>query len=200
MINVSLPDGSQRSFEPGATLMDLAESIGPGLAKATVCGTLNGQLVDACEPLTDGAAVTLVTGRDESGLEVIRHSFAHLVGHAAKQLFPGGKMAIGPVSKNVFYYEVYYERPLTPEDLEALEKRVKELVKTDYNVVKEWVSRDRALQVFKERGEPFKQEIIEGRLRTRDKINKTHQFHTHLLNALGYDGNHHQYNDPFHEY
>lgn len=162
MINVTLPDGTQRAFEAGATLMDLAESIGPGLAKATVCGTVNGQLVDACEPLIDGAEVALITGRDEPGLEVIRHSFAHLVGHAAKQLFPGVKMAIGPVVEHGFYYDVDYERPLTPDDLAALEKRVKELVKTDYPVVKEWVSRERALEVFRERGEPYKQEIIEN--------------------------------------
>lgn len=136
--------------------------IGPGLAKATVCGRVDGVLMDACEPINQDASIELITGRDEEGLEVIRHSFAHLIGHAAKQLFPGIKMAIGPVIEHGFYYDVEFERALTPDDMAALEKRIKELVKKDYPVVKEWVSRAKALETFAQRGEPYKQEIIEN--------------------------------------
>ena len=136
--------------------------IGPGLAKATVCGRVDGVLMDACEPINQDASIELITGRDEEGLEVIRHSFAHLIGHAAKQLFPGIKMAIGPVIEHGFYYDVEFERALTPDDMAALEKRIKELVKKDYPVVKEWVSRSKALETFAQRGEPYKQEIIEN--------------------------------------
>lgn len=136
--------------------------IGPGLAKATVCGRVDGVLMDACEPINQDASIELITGRDEEGLEVIRHSFAHLIGHAAKQLFPGIKMAIGPVIEHGFYYDVEFERALTPDDMAALEKRIKELVKKDYPVVKEWVSRSKALETFAHRGEPYKQEIIEN--------------------------------------
>lgn len=162
MITISLPDGSQRQFDAPLTLLDVAHDIGPGLAKATVCGRIDGRLVDACELITQDAAITLITGRDPEGLEVIRHSFAHLVGHAAKQLYPGIKMAIGPVIEHGFYYDVDYERALTPDDVAALEKRIKELVKSDYDVVKQWVSRDQALEVFKQREEPYKQEIIQN--------------------------------------
>lgn len=142
--------------------MDVAQDIGPGLAKATVCGRVDGVLMDACEPINQDARIELITGRDDEGLEVIRHSFAHLIGHAAKQLFPGIKMAIGPVIEHGFYYDVDYERALTPDDMAALEKRIKELVKKDYPVVKQWVSREQALATFAERGEPYKQEIIEN--------------------------------------
>ena len=160
MITISLPDGSQRQFDAPVTLMDVAADIGPGLAKATVCGRVDGVLKDACEPITADAKIELITGRDDEGVEVIRHSFAHLVGHAAKQLFPGIKMAIGPVIEHGFYYDVDFERALSPDDLAALEKRIKELVKTDYPVVKQWVSRAEALATFASRGEPYKQEII----------------------------------------
>ncbi|MGB0965799.1 MAG: threonine--tRNA ligase [Litorivicinus sp.] len=162
MITISLPDGSQREFDGPVTLMDVAQDIGPGLAKATVCGRVDGVLMDACEPINQDARIELITGRDDEGLEVIRHSFAHLIGHAAKQLFPGIKMAIGPVIEHGFYYDVDYERALTPDDMAALEKRIKELVKKDYPVVKQWVSREQALATFAERGEPYKQEIIEN--------------------------------------
>ena len=133
---ITLPDGSKREFDQPVTLMQVAEDIGPGLAKATVCGRINGELVDACELITRDSDVTLITGRDEEGLEVIRHSFAHLVGHAVKQLYPSAKMAIGPVIDNGFYYDIDFERPFTPEDVEAIEKRVKELIKKDYEVIK----------------------------------------------------------------
>ncbi|AHK15555.1 threonyl-tRNA synthetase [Thalassolituus oleivorans R6-15] len=158
---ITLPDGSQRSFENPVTLMQVAEDIGPGLAKATVCGRINGELVDACELITEDANVTLITGRDQEGLDVIRHSFAHLVGHAVKQLYPTAKMAIGPVIENGFYYDIDYERPFTPEDVTAIEKRIGELIKTDYDVVKKMTPIKEARQVFLDRGEDYKVELID---------------------------------------
>ncbi|GAA6145272.1 threonine--tRNA ligase [Thalassolituus maritimus] len=158
---ITLPDGSKREFDQPVTLMQVAEDIGPGLAKATVCGRINGELVDACELITDDANVTLITGRDEEGLEVIRHSFAHLVGHAVKQLYPSAKMAIGPVIDNGFYYDIDFERPFTPEDVEAIEKRVKELIKKDYEVIKKMTPIKDARRVFVDRGEDYKVELID---------------------------------------
>jgi threonyl-tRNA synthetase len=158
---ITLPDGSQREFDQPVTLMQVAEDIGPGLAKATVCGRINGELVDACELISVDSDVTLITGRDQEGLEVIRHSFAHLVGHAVKQLYPEAKMAIGPVIENGFYYDIDFERPFTPEDVAAIEKRVKELVKTDYNVVKKMTPIKEARRAFVDRGEDYKVELID---------------------------------------
>ncbi|MGB1092263.1 MAG: threonine--tRNA ligase [Oceanobacter sp.] len=159
---ITLPDGSQRSFEQPVTLMQVAEDIGPGLAKATVCGRINGRLVDACELITEDSEITLITGRDQEGLEVIRHSFAHLVGHAVKQLYPEAKMAIGPVIENGFYYDIDYERPFTPEDLAAIEKRIKELIKKDYAVIKQMTPIEEARQVFADRHEDYKVELVDG--------------------------------------
>jgi threonyl-tRNA synthetase len=158
---ITLPDGSKREFDQPVTLMQVAEDIGPGLAKATVCGRINGELVDACELISVDSDVTLITGRDQEGLEVIRHSFAHLVGHAVKQLYPEAKMAIGPVIENGFYYDIDFERPFTPEDVAAIEKRVKELVKTDYNVVKKMTPIKEARRAFVDRGEDYKVELID---------------------------------------
>ena len=158
---ITLPDGSKREFDQPVTLMQVAEDIGPGLAKATVCGRINGELVDACELITRDSDVTLITGRDEEGLEVIRHSFAHLVGHAVKQLYPSAKMAIGPVIDNGFYYDIDFERPFTPEDVEAIEKRVKELIKKDYDVIKKMTPIKEARRVFVDREEDYKVELID---------------------------------------
>ncbi len=158
---ITLPDGSKREFATPVTLMQVAENIGPGLAKATVCGRIDGKLVDACELITQDAAISLITGRDLEGLEVIRHSFAHLVGHAVKQLFPTAKMAIGPVIENGFYYDIEYERPFTPEDLAAIEQRVGELIKKDYDVIKKMTPIKEAREVFVKRGENYKVELID---------------------------------------
>jgi len=158
---LTLPDGSKREFAQPVTLLQVAEDIGPGLAKATVCGRINGQLVDACELITEDANITLITGRDEEGLEVIRHSFAHLVGHAVKQLYPTAKMAIGPVIDNGFYYDIEFERPFTPEDVTAIEKRVGELIKKDYEVIKKMTPIKEARRVFVDRGEDYKVELID---------------------------------------
>lgn len=158
---ITLPDGSQRSFAESVTLMQVAEDIGSGLAKATVAGKINGRLVDACEVISEDSDVSLVTGRDEEGLEIIRHSFAHLVGHAVKQLFPTAKMAIGPVIKEGFYYDIAYERPFTPDDMAAIEKRIGELIKKDYDVVKKVTPVDQARAQFVERGEDYKVQLID---------------------------------------
>ena len=158
---ITLPDGSKREFEVPVCAMDIAESIGPGLAKATICASVDGELKDVSDTISHDASVSLITAKDPEGLEVIRHSFAHLIGHAGKQLFPGIKMAIGPVIEHGFYYDVDYERQLTLDDLEALETRIQEHVKTDYPVVKRWASREEAIAEFNERAEPYKLEIIE---------------------------------------
>ncbi|GGY44045.1 threonine--tRNA ligase [Bacterioplanes sanyensis] len=159
---ITLPDGSKREFDQPVTLLQVAEDIGPGLAKATVCGRINGQLVDACELISHDADVTLITGRDQEGLEVIRHSFAHLVGHAVKQLFPSAKMAIGPVIDDGFYYDIDFERPFTPEDVAVIEKRVKELIKKDYDVIKKMTPIKEARRIFVDRDEGYKVELIDN--------------------------------------
>ena len=159
MPTITLPDGSTKSFEQPVTVSEVAQSIGPGLAKATIAGRVNGELVDACVEIAEDADLSIITSRDQEGVEIIRHSFAHLIGHAVKQLFPTAKMAIGPVIENGFYYDIEYERSFTPEDLEAIEKRIEELIKQDYDVIRKVVSREEAILAFKERGEDYKVEI-----------------------------------------
>ncbi|MBD5770443.1 threonine--tRNA ligase [Marinomonas colpomeniae] len=159
---ITLPDGSQRSFSNPVTVIQVAEDIGPGLAKATVAGRINGQLVDACELISDDAELSIVTGKNPEGVEIIRHSFAHLMGHAVKQLYPTAQMAIGPVIDDGFYYDIAYERPFTPEDLAAIEKRMGELVKTDYDVIKRMTPIAEARQQFEDRGESYKVSLIDG--------------------------------------
>ncbi|CAB0150116.1 Threonine--tRNA ligase [Pseudidiomarina piscicola] len=158
---VTLPDGSQRAFDKPVSILEVAQDIGPGLAKATVAGKINGELVDACELITDDAAVHIITPKDEDGVHIIRHSCAHLLGHALKQLFPEAKMAIGPVIDNGFYYDVDIDKALTQDDLDALEKRMKELAKTEYQVVKKKVSWQQARETFVARHEPYKVEILD---------------------------------------
>lgn len=133
---ITLPDGSQRSYDRPVSVMDIALDIGPGLAKACIAGRVNGELVDAVDPITEDASVAIITAKDEAGLEIIRHSCAHLLGHAIKQLWPDTKMAIGPVIDNGFYYDVDIDRTLTQEDIELLEKRMHQLAETNYDVVK----------------------------------------------------------------
>ena len=159
MPTITLPDGSQKEFSNPVTIQQVAESIGPGLAKATIAGRINGQLADTCVDITEDAKVEIVTNKDPDGIEIIRHSFAHLMGHAIKQLYPTAKMAIGPVIENGFYYDIEFERPFTPEDLEAIEKRMQELIKQDYDVIREVVSQDKAIDTFKQRNEDYKVEI-----------------------------------------
>ena len=159
MPTITLPDGSQKDFSQPVTIQQVANSIGPGLAKATIAGRINGQLADACVDIAEDANVEIVTNKDPDGVEIIRHSFAHLMGHAIKQLYPTAKMAIGPVIENGFYYDIEFERPFTPEDLEAIEKRMQELIKQDYDVIREVVSQDKAIDTFKQRNEDYKVEI-----------------------------------------
>ncbi|SFU29816.1 threonine--tRNA ligase [Halomonas korlensis] len=157
---VTLPDGSQKTSDEPLTVMQLAESIGPGLAKACIAGKIDGVLVDAADTIDRDAHVSIITARDAEGLEIIRHSCAHLIGHAVKQLYPEAKMAIGPVIDDGFYYDIDFGHSVTPEDLDAIEARMKALIDHDYNVVREYVDRDQALQTFLERNEPYKQEIV----------------------------------------
>ena len=160
MPNIKLPDGSVKNFDKPINFDDLASSIGSGLAKATVAGVLNGKLVDASELIESDSEAVLITNSDEDGIEIIRHSCAHLFGHALKQLYPEAKMAIGPTIENGFYYDIDLEESLSENDLEKIELRMKELAKTNYDVVREVVTRKKALVTFKNRNEPYKIEII----------------------------------------
>ncbi|RKR06125.1 threonyl-tRNA synthetase [Kushneria sinocarnis] len=157
---ISLPDGSQRQFDHPVSIMEIAQSIGTGLAKAAVAGRINGVLVDTADTVDQDASVEIVTVRDNDGLEIVRHSCAHLLGHAVKQLYPDARMAIGPVIEEGFYYDIDFGRSITPEDLETIEARMKELIEQDYEVRREYVDRDQALATFVERDEPYKQEIV----------------------------------------
>jgi len=158
---ITLPDGSQRSYDSAITLADVAADIGPGLAKATIAGAIDGYPIDASDLIENDANLVIYTAKSEEGLEIIRHSCAHLIGHAVKQLYPEAKMAIGPVIEEGFYYDIEYERPFTPDDLEKIEQRMHELINTEYDVVKQWATREEALAAFTQRNEPYKIEIIE---------------------------------------
>ena len=157
---ITLPDGTKKAFKENITIDDLSNSIGSGLAKATVAGRINGKLVDASEEISDDSDVVIVTNSDPEGLEIIRHSCAHLFGHAIKQMYPQAKMAIGPTIENGFYYDIDLDISLNDKDLEAIEKKMKELASTDYSVIREVVNKDRALKAFKERNEEYKIQII----------------------------------------
>ncbi|MCK0743542.1 threonine--tRNA ligase [Chromohalobacter nigrandesensis] len=159
---VTLPDGSQKTFDSPVTVMQLAESIGTGLAKACVAGKIDGIAVDAADLIEHDAEVSILTARDHEGVEIIRHSCAHLLGHAVKQLYPDAKMAIGPVVDDGFYYDIDFGQSVSPDDLEAIEKRMKALIEREYEVVREYVTKEQALAIFVERDEPYKQEIVEG--------------------------------------
>ena len=162
MINITLPDGSVRQFEQAVSVAEVAASIGAGLAKATVAGKVNGVLVDACDPITADAHVQIITPKDPEGVEIIRHSCAHLVGHAVKQLYPNAKMVIGPVIEDGFYYDIATDKPFTPEDVAKIEARMKELINQDYDVIKVMTPRARTIQTFTERGEEYKLRLIDG--------------------------------------
>jgi len=158
---ITLPDGSQRSFEQPVSVFDVASDIGPGLAKATLGGRVNGERVDAHDLISDDAELTIFTAKDEDGLEIIRHSCAHLLGHAFKQLWPDAKMAIGPTIENGFYYDIDMEHQLSDEDVVKLEARMRELAKTHYDVVKKKVSWQEAYDTFQSRDEQYKMEILD---------------------------------------
>jgi len=158
---ITLPDGSQRAFDHPVSVAEVAQSIGVGLAKATLAGKVDGRLVDACDVIDHDATLQIITPKDEEGLEIIRHSCAHLVGHAVKQLYPSAKMVIGPVIDEGFFYDISYERPFTPEDLAAIEQRMKELIDKDYDVIKKMTPRAQVIEVFKSRGEDYKLRLVE---------------------------------------
>lgn len=166
---ITLPDGSQRQFDNPVSVMDVANDIGPGLAKATIAGRIDGRLVDACELISTDATLQIITAKDDEGLEILRHSCAHLLGHAIKQLWPNTKMAIGPVIDNGFYYDVDMEHALSQEDLDKLEKRMQELANTNYNVVKKVVSWQEARDAFAARGESYKIEILDENISRDDR-------------------------------
>ena len=161
MPTITLPDGSQRSFDHPVTVAEVAQSIGAGLAKATLAGKVDGRLVDACDLIDADASLQIITPKDEEGLDIIRHSCAHLIGHAVKQLYPTARMVIGPVIDEGFYYDIAYERPFTPDDVAAIEQRMRELIDRDYDVVKKMTPRAEVVEVFKSRGEDYKLRLIE---------------------------------------
>ncbi len=158
---ITLPDGNQKNFKDPVTIFEVAKSIGPRLAKAAVAGRVNGELVDTCTLIKDDSNINIITTRDKEGIETIRHSFAHLIGHAVKQLYPSAKMAIGPVIEDGFYYDIAYEKTFTPEDLISIQTRMQELIKRNYEVIVEPVSHEKARKLFKEKNEPYKVQIID---------------------------------------
>jgi threonyl-tRNA synthetase len=160
MINVTLPDGSQRQFPQPVSVGEVAASIGPGLAKAAIAGTVDGKVVDTGFRIAQDARLAILTAKDPEGLDVIRHSTAHLLAYAVKDLFPEAQVTIGPVIENGFYYDFAYKRPFTPEDLQAIEKRMAELVAKDEPVTRRVLPRDEAVQHFLAMGEKYKAEII----------------------------------------
>ena len=157
---ITLPNGDQKQFDQAVSVMDVALSIGPGLAKNTVAGKVDGRLVDASDLITTDASLQIITPKDEEGVEIIRHSCAHLVGHAVKQLFPEAKMVIGPVIEDGFYYDIFSAKPFTPEDMLAIEERMKKLIDQDYEVVKKMTPRDEVIAEFTARGEEYKLRLI----------------------------------------
>ncbi len=165
---VKLPDGKQLQFEQPPTLLDVANQISPQFAKQVVAGRVNGELQDLCDPIIRNTksseqvpAVNLVKATDDDGIDIIRHSCAHLLGHALKQLFPTAQMVIGPVIRNGFYYDIAFERTFTPEDISAIEQRMKELINSNYDVIKRMTPRAEAIELFSQRNEQYKLRLIE---------------------------------------
>lgn len=160
MPNITLPDGSVRRFDSAVTVAEVAASIGAGLARAALAGRVDGRLVDTSHRMDADSRLDIVTDKDEAGLEVLRHSTAHLLAYAVKSLFPDAQVTIGPVIENGFYYDFSYKRPFTPDDLAAIEKKMAELAKRDFSLTREVLPRDRAVSYFKSIGEHYKAEII----------------------------------------
>lgn len=171
---ITLPDGSKRDFEQAVTILNVAESIGAGLAKACIAGRVNGVRKDACDLITEDSTLEIITTKDDDGLEILRHSCAHLLGHAIKQLWPNVQMAIGPTIENGFYYDVDIDHPLTEENLINLEKRMHELVKTNYDVIKKTVDWQVARDTFSSRNEPYKIKILDENI---DKNSQVALYH-----------------------
>jgi len=158
---ITLPDGSKRAYEEPVSILDVALDIGPGLAKATIAGEVEGELYDACDVLNVDASLRIITNKDNEGIDVIRHSCAHLIGHAVKQLFPDANMVIGPVIDNGFYYDIAVKEPFTPEDLKNIEDRMRKLIKQNYEVIKKITPRKDVIEEFRKRGEEYKLKLID---------------------------------------
>ena len=158
---ITLPNGDQKEFDHAVSVMEVATSIGPGLAKNTVAGKVDGRLVDASDLITTDASLQIITPKDDEGVEIIRHSCAHLVGHAVKQLFPEAKMVIGPVIEEGFYYDIFSEKPFTLDDFAAIEARMKKLIDEDYDVIKKMAPRAEVIELFTQRGEDYTLRLID---------------------------------------
>lgn len=162
MTEIRLPDGSIRSFEQSVSVMEVAMAIGPGLARAAIAGKVNGKLVDVDSLIVEDSELSIITEKDPEGLEVVRHSCAHLLAQAVKELFPEAQVTIGPVIEDGFYYDFSYQRPFTPEDLDAIEKRMLEISKRDLKIRRKILERTEAIDFFKKQGEHYKAQIIEA--------------------------------------
>jgi threonyl-tRNA synthetase len=162
MVAITLPDGSQKTFDSPVTVLQVAESIGPGLAKAALAGKVNGEAVDVSYLIEADTELSIITGRDDEGLEIIRHSCAHLMANAVQNLFPEAQVTIGPVIENGFFYDFAYERPFTPEDLQAIEKEMTRLTRENIPVARSVMSRADAKALFSDMGEKYKVEIMES--------------------------------------
>ena len=162
MTEIRLPDGSIRSFEQSVSVMEVAMAIGPGLARAAIAGKVNGKLVDVDNLIVEDSELSIITEKDPEGLEVVRHSCAHLLAQAVKELFPEAQVTIGPVIEDGFYYDFSYQRPFTPEDLDAIEKRMLEISKRDLKIRRKILERTEAIDFFKKQGEHYKAQIIEA--------------------------------------
>ena len=160
MPDIKLPDGAVRHYGAPVTVADIAASIGPGLAKAAIAGNVDGKVVDTSHVVDRDATVAILTERDAEGLDVIRHSTAHLLAYAVKELFPDAQVTIGPVIEDGFYYDFSFKRPFTPEDLAAIERKMAELAKKDEPVTRMLMPRDEAVKFFESLGEHYKAEII----------------------------------------
>ena len=160
MIKITLPDGSIKEFTDAITLSDVAYNIGEGLGRAALAGHVDGHLVDLSHPINKDAEVSIITAKNDEGLDILRHSTAHLLAYAVKELFPEAQVTIGPTIDDGFYYDFSYQRPFTPDDLEAIEKKMTELVKEDHPVRREVMQRDQAVEFFLNQGEKYKAEII----------------------------------------
>ena len=157
---ITLPDGSQRVFENPVSVREVAAAIGPGLARAALAGKVDGRLVDTSHLIAEDATLALITERDPEGLEIIRHSSAHLLAHAVKQLYPSAQVTIGPVIENGFYYDFAFERPFTPDDLTRIQARMEELAGRDIPISRSVMARDEAVAFFRSLGEEYKAQII----------------------------------------
>ena len=158
---ITLPDGSIKNYDNPVSIYEVAADIGPGLASATIAGEFDGKLCDACDLIERDGTLRIITNKDEEGVDVIRHSCAHLIGHAVKQLFPEANMVIGPVIENGFYYDIAVEKPFTSDDLQVIEDRMRSLIKQKYDVVKKMTPRDEVIAEFENRGEQYKLKLIE---------------------------------------